>query len=105
MLLYFILLKELFNTVTLKLDKKAITQKGYIKYLGIVLDKHLNWKKHISIISKKISRAIGIMYRLRPYISTSLLKTIYYSLIYSHLIYAIHVWGSANNTLLDSIFV
>ena len=42
-------------------------------------------------ISCKISKAIGVMYKLRPYINPTMLKNIYYSLIYSHMIYAIQV--------------
>ena len=54
------------HNVTLLLDKKAITEK--IKYLGSIIDKHLKRKCQISNISKKISRNIGIMYRLRKYV-------------------------------------
>ena len=37
--------------------------------------------------------------------SPKILKTLYYSLIYPHLIYAIEVWGSADNTHLNHIFM
>ena len=84
----------LYRNVTLKIKKKAIMQKDYIKYLGVVIDKHLNWKQQIFEVSKKISRSIGIMYRLREYMNTKMLKNIYNSLIYSHLVYGIQVWGS-----------
>ena len=65
--------------------KKAITEKQSIKYLGVIVDRHLMWKANILTISKKISRGIGIMYRLRPYVSLDVLKSLYYSLIYSHI--------------------
>ena len=44
------------HNVTLKLDKKAISEQTYIKYLGVLIDSHLNWKHHIVNVSKKISR-------------------------------------------------
>ena len=34
-------------------------------FLGIVLSSNLKWNKHTDHISKKISRAIGVMYRLK----------------------------------------
>ena len=34
-----------------------------------------------------------------------MLKNIYYSLVYSHIVYAIHVWGSAGKSELDKIFI
>ena len=35
------------------------------------------------------------MCKLRQFVNTNMLKNIYYSLLYSHLVYAIEVWGSA----------
>ena len=96
--------RKLDLNITIKLDKKALTQKEHIKYLGVIIDSHLNWKQHIQTVSNKISRSIGIMYRLRNYINLKNMKSIYYSLIYSH-IYAIHVWGSANITDLEKIII
>ena len=52
---------------------------------------------------QKISRSIGVMYRVRKYLNLNALKSIYYSLIYSHIVYAIQVWGSANDTELLKI--
>ena len=71
----------------------------------MLVDATLNWKYHISNISKKISRGIGIMYKLRPFLPLNIMKNVYYSLIYSHILYAIEVWGSACKTELDKIIV
>ena len=46
-------------------------------------------------------RAIGIMYKLRPFLPLNVMKNVYYSLIYSQIIYAIEVWGSAVKSELD----
>ena len=95
--------KKAVDNITLKIDKKAINENNHIKYLGIVMDCHLNWKQHITLVSQKIGRGIGIMYRLRHYINPQTLKSIYYSLIYSHLVYAIQVWGTASENELKKI--
>ena len=87
--------KSLPYSVTLKLNNKAISQKSHIKYLGVIIDEHLTWSQHTTTIAKKISRSIGIMYKLRPYMNSKMLTNIYFSLIYSHLVYAVQVWGSA----------
>ena len=76
--------RRLDHNVTLKLDKKALSQKDCIKYLGVFVDCHLDWKHHISTVSKKVSRSIGVMYRIRKYVDLHVLKSVYYSLIYSH---------------------
>ena len=93
------------HNVTLLLNKKAIEQKTYVKYLGVLIDEHLNWKEQISQITKKISRSVGIICKLRHCMDVSLLRTIYYSLVYSHLNYGIQVWGSACKTDLDKILI
>ena len=77
------------------MNKKAIAQKDNVKYLGVLIDQHLRWNYHVSNISKKISRGVGILTKLRNFMDTDLLKTIYYCLVYSHLTYGIHAWGSA----------
>ena len=87
------------------INKIAIEDKHSIKYLGVLVDSSLSWKDQISNITKKISRAIGILYKLRPFLPINVMKNIYYSLIYSHIIYAIEVWGSAFKTELDKIVI
>ena len=54
-----------------------------IDFLGITLDKHLNWNSHISKISLKISKIIGMMYKLKKILTLSFLKIIYCSLVQS----------------------
>ena len=95
--------KPLKYNVTLKIHKKAILEEQKIKYLGIIIDSTLSWKAHLSNLSKKLSRTIGVMYKLRPFVNLQIMKNIYHSLFYSHLIYGIQVWGNACDTHLKAI--
>ena len=95
--------KPIKQNITLKIKRKAISEKNNVKYLGILVDNGLTWKAQIDSISKKVSRAIGVLYKIRPYVNTSILKTLYYSLIYSHFNYAIEIWGSADTTHLNTL--
>ena len=45
------------------------------------------------MISRKLSRAIGIMSRLKSFIPKTIMKTIYYSIFHPHLNYHILAWG------------
>ena len=76
-----------------------------IKYLGVLIDDKLTFKQHISAVSKKICRTIGLMYKLRHYVSKNILVMLYYSLIHPFSIYAVPVWGNANVTYLNSIHI
>ena len=97
--------KPIKQYITIKINKKAIAEKKSIKYLGVLIDSTLSWKQHISNVSKKISRTLGVMYKLRIFLPLSVMKSVYYSLIYSHIIYAIEVWGSTFKTEIDKILV
>ena len=97
--------KPMKDHITIKINNKVIDQKEFIKYLGILMDSTLSWKFHISNISKKTSRSIGIMYKLRPFLPLKVMKDVYYSLVYSHIIYAIEVWSSTFKTELNKILI
>ena len=70
-----------------------------------MIDSTLTWHTHIGNISTKISRAIGLLYKIRPFVNMKVMKTWYYSLVYPHLTYAIEVWGSAGITILNRLLV
>ena len=75
-------------------------QKRSIKYLGVLIDSSLNWKDHIHELSKKISRNIGILLKLHKCVSTQILLQVYYSIIYTFLI-----WGNTYKTNLYSLII
>ena len=78
----------------LKINLCNIEEKNYTKYLGIYIDKHLNWATHIQHINKKISKNLGILFRLHHFLTLNTLKQIYYSLIYPYLHNGIMSWGN-----------
>ena len=49
---------------------------------------------------KKLSCSIGLLSKVRHYAPKHLLRAIYYSIFYSHLIYASKVWEQNQNNLL-----
>ena len=97
--------KPMKQKITLKIHKKAISETEYIKYLGIMVDSTLSWNIHIDKISKTISRATGLLYKIRPFVNNKILKMLYYSLVYPHLNYVTEVWGSADSIHLNIIFI
>ena len=83
-----------------------LRKKDHIKYLGVIIDESLTWKYHISYICSRVSRNIGIILKLRHYLSIhqpDQLKQIYYNLIYPYLSYAVIAWGSAYKTHLQTL--
>ena len=47
------------NYITLKINKMAIGEEKYVKYLGLLIDATLGWDSHIDNLSKKIARWLG----------------------------------------------
>ena len=80
----------------LKINNVLIEQKEYLKFLGVIIDQNLSWKQHISVLEPKLSRAIGILYKSRPYLNEAIRKQLYFGLVHSHLNYANICWGSTH---------
>ena len=89
--------------IILNLDGKKIFESSYIKYLGLLMDSRLTWKFHINELSKKLSRAIGILYKIRAYSPKSIMLSLYFAIFHSHLTYGLPVWGSASKKLINNI--
>ena len=62
-------------------------------FLGIMLNKTLSWKSHIAIVSNKISKVFGILYRFNHVIPEYVLFTLHNALIVSHINYGLLLWG------------
>ena len=89
--------------ITLKLNGTTLYESNKIKYLGIVMDDKLTWKHHISELSKKISKSIGIIYKMRKMCPQRVQMSLYYSLVHSHLNYGACVWGNADEIHLNKV--
>ena len=97
--------KRVSSNVTLVINRKAINEKQHIKYLGIIIDSTLSWKEHINKVCSSFRKAIGMIYKIRPYVNKAILLTLYYSLIYPHLIYGLEAWGNACPTFMNKILI
>ena len=95
--------KKINYSFILKMQEQQIREKQSIKYLGIFIDSHLNWKSHILELSKKISRGIGILAKLRHFVSIQILLQMYNAIIYSFLTYAVLLWGNTYITNLSPL--
>ena len=75
------------NQIDIEIDGKSIKKVKEAKSLGLLIDEHLSWAKHIEEISKKISSAIGALKHIRPFNSESYALQIYKALILPHFDY------------------
>ena len=82
------------NYPVLKLNNVNIERVSQFNFLGVVINSTLKWDKHIAHIYLKISRATGVIFRLRRIYPHEILLTLYNTLILPHYGSHILVWGS-----------
>ena len=75
------------------------------KFLGIIIDYKLNWSPHITYISKKIAKGVGIILKARKLFDQETLLTLYYTFVYPYLNYCIHVRGKAYNVHIHDLII
>ena len=92
-------------SLKLSVIHKTLKHKECLKYLGVLIDSKLTWKPYIREISKKISRSVGIISKIRHTANSEVLIKLYYAIIYPFLIYGLLAWGSTYPTTLKNIII
>ena len=75
----------------------------FYKYLGVLIDEYLNFNHHCEYVSKKLSRALFCLNRIKNTINRQALKTLYYALFQSHLLYCNIVFNCTSQSNLNKI--
>ena len=75
------------------------------KFLGIHLDKKINFANHIAEMSIKDANSIVLLFKLNRFLPETILKTLYTSLIHPCLSYGIEAWHGTYQNNTDKIFV
>ena len=89
-----------------KLNGIPIEKKQVVRFLGVLVDDKLTWTNHVTALKAKMSRYIGIMYKLRSIILPAKARAhIFNSLVQSHLNYCSLIWGSTCKSNIDSLFI
>ena len=83
------------NSSALHLANHTIQNVRCTKFLGIYIDDELQWGEHINHVLKRVSSGSYALHAVKRFLSKDNMKTLYYSLIHSHLSYGTLIWGSA----------
>ena len=82
-----------YNWLDLKINNKVIKRVDTFNFLGLTLNKQLNWNDHINSTANKISSTVGVLNKLKNFLPINVLKQIYSSLILPRLYYCNLIWG------------
>ena len=91
------------KNLNFRVSGQNIITKTHSKYLEVILDESLSFHSHLNIIKYKLNRPNRTLAKLRHYVTSELLKAIYYSVFDSHKRYACQVWSQSKNQLLTQI--
>ena len=91
------------DDVEIRIDDQIIERVDHTKSLGLFIDAHLSWCKHVEEICKKVSSAIGALKRVRPFISKETAIQIYNALIIPHFDYCSPVWDCLSGYLSEKL--
>ena len=92
--------KYINNIPKVQIQNQNLSSVNNTKFLGVIIDKKLNWVDHITFIKNKISKSIGIINKIRKLLDKNTLRNLYFTFIYPYLIYCIEIWGNTHNTYL-----
>ena len=75
------------------------------KFLGMFLDKNLNWEHHMTYLYNKINSNHSLLGLSKKFLNENNLVKLYYAHVYSHIKYGITAWGSmSRRSQLSSIY-
>ena len=83
----------------IKLNGKRLYPTDSIKYIGVKIDSKLNWKSHVNATDTNLNQANAMLYKVRDFVNSNILKSIYYPLLESHINYACIIWGQNISTI------
>ena len=81
-------------TLHIKMNGEEIQRVTSTKFLGIFIDDCLNFKCHIDHLVHKLSKYVGLFFKLRHLLPRSVLLTLYKTLFEPHLIYCNIIWDN-----------
>ena len=72
--------KKIQHEIKIKINGKKLIPCKSVKYLGIYIDCHLTWKTHQAEISSRLTRANGMLCKIRHFVVFETLKMIYFGI-------------------------
>ena len=85
--------KTITKHLSFRVSAERIKTSTTVKYLGVLLHEHLYWQPHIDSLVTKLSRAAGLLSKIRYYLPKYLLRAIFFSIFNCHMIYTCQMWG------------
>ena len=83
---------------SVEIENEQIDLVNTMKYLGIVVDRKLNFSDHVDYMCKKIAKKLGVLGRLSKFISMYSRKLVYNAIVLPHFYYCGTILSMINCT-------
>ena len=87
------------HNLEIPLDGISIEQVKHHKLLGVQLDENLTFEYHIEDLCKKLSKRIGLLRHISPYLKRSQREFYYNAVIKPTMLYGAPIWSYGNTEL------
>ena len=77
---------------------KILTNINSTKFLGLTIDNTLSWREHIAALTTKLNKACFAIRAVQPFMTSRVLKMVYFSYFHSIMSYGIIFWGSSHHS-------
>ena len=95
--------KKIDFDMKISLNGNELQLVDHYKYLGVILDRNLNFRLHIESIPKILKYKIYVLAKLTPYLTVYASLSIYKTTILPYIDYGDIFYHAANQTLLKKI--
>ena len=87
-------------TIKSGISYEVIKRAKNVKFLGIFYEENMSFKAHINHLVQRLSRTSSLIYQLKEFLPSFVLKTIYNAHVASLLNYCNVIWSGASETTL-----
>lgn len=87
------------------IENAPILSRSESTFLGLTIDRNLNFEPHILSLARKVSSGCFAVKLITRELGAHVGRSVYFALIGSRLRYGIAFWGATNNQLFNSLFV
>lgn len=80
-------------------NHKVVEQVDSTTFLGVIIDKHCNWKGHIQKLCSKLDRYVFVLNRVRRVSTLQAALSAYHGYVSSLLRYGLVIWGNSVDSI------
>ena len=94
-IMFFYMPPKSIDALTIRMNGVEIEVVDDFNFLGITINKSLNWKSHVNASCNNVLKYIAVIHRTKKYLLFSVLQTMYKSLILPIIYYVLLFVGAA----------